>query len=126
MGQEVHARMHYHCMGIWALLWKLLSESINKKMLAGGLRDDPVTKTLRSQGMEFWLFPSSENQIPHAYLRVYLSQPKNLKTTRMTEDPTCHNKDPVQPNKYFLKVFYANFTSYMPSLTCSLILHLSS
>ena len=31
MGQEVHGRMHYHCMGIWALLWKLWSESINKK-----------------------------------------------------------------------------------------------
>ena len=66
----------------------------------------PVAETPGSQctglGFDLW----SGNYIPHAAT-------KSLQAT--TKDPTCHSKDPVQLNNFFLVNILNNKTKCLPS-----------
>ena len=60
----------------------------------------PVARTLRSQRRRPWFDAWSRNSVPHVATSLYGTTKNILSAATRTEDPTCGDEDPAQPNKY--------------------------
>ena len=59
-----------------------------------------MARTLRSQRRRPWFDAWSRNSVPHVTTSLYGTTKNILSAATRTEDPTCSDEDPAQPNKY--------------------------
>ena len=76
--------------------------------------------TLRSQCRRPWFDAWSGNSIPHVATSLYATSKNILSAATRTEDPTCGEEDPAQPNKYINIFFFKKEEDSDPAQSCLL------